>query len=124
MNDASEYLHGVSLLTQAIEQALATENDAARVIQMPLLKEDVRFVPKPVGLSPFTELRLGTPQTGLPERLVHLGRELPDRLPIVKLWSGPGRATDTSLLAGRTLLEQMGYDGVLLESSKIPYRVG
>jgi hypothetical protein len=95
-----------------------------RLIQMPLFKEDIRFVPRATGLSPFTELRLGDPQNGLPERSVRLGRGLPDRLPVVKLWSGPGRATDTSLLAGRTLLEQMNYDGVNLEASKIPYRVG
>jgi hypothetical protein len=100
------------------------EEQEWRLIQMPLFKEDVRFVPRQTGLSPFTELRLGEPQVGEPERLAHLGRGLPDRLPIVKLWSGPGRATDTSLLAGRTLLEQMNYDGVKLEASKIPYRVG
>lgn len=100
------------------------EEQEWRLVQMPLLKEDIRFVPRQTGLAPFTELRLGDPQVGAPDRVVRLGRSLPDRLPIAKLWSGPGRATDTSLLAGRTLLEQMNYDGVDLEASKIPYRVG
>jgi hypothetical protein len=100
------------------------EEQEWRLIQMPLLKEDIRFVSRQTGLAPFTELRLGDPQVGASDRVVRLGHPLPDRLPIVKLWSGPGRATDTSLLAGRTLLEQMNYDGVNLEASKIPYRVG
>lgn len=95
-----------------------------RLIQMPPSKDDIRFVPRQTGLAPFTELRLGTPQAGTPDKTARLGRELPDRLPIVKLWSGPGKTTETSLLAGRTLLEQMNYDDVKLEASKIPYRVG
>jgi hypothetical protein len=121
---AHMFLWRAAAAAPIIKNPAFAEEDEWRLIHMPMFKEDVRFVPKLLGLSPFTELRLGNPQTGVPERVIRLGRDLPDRLPIVKLWSGPGRTTDTSLLAGRTLLEQMGYDGVLLESSKIPYRVG
>lgn len=101
------------------------EEEEWRLIHILQSKWDVRFLPKPVGLVPFVELKLGTPQTGPPApQIARLGRPLPDKLPINVLWSGPGRATDTSLLAGRTLLEQFNYDGVHLEASKIPYRVG
>ena len=86
-------------------------------------KWDVRFLSKAIGLVPFVELKLGTPQTPATPLVTRLGRPLADRLPITELWSGPGRATDTSLLAGRTLLEQFGYDDVRLEASQIPYRV-
>jgi Protein of unknown function (DUF2971) len=109
-----------------IKNPAFVEEQEWRLIFMPSLKEQVRFVPRSTGLAPFVELKLGAQQSGAhPDRLAHLGRvALADRLPVTKLWSGPGRATDTSLLAGRTLLEQMGYDGVSLEGSKIPYRVG
>jgi len=101
------------------------EEEEWRLIHILQSKWDVRFLPKPVGLVPFVELKLGTPQTGpAAPQIARLGRPLPDKLPINVLWSGPGRATDTSLLAGRTLLEQFNYDGVHLEASKIPYRVG
>ncbi len=101
------------------------EEQEWRLIHSLQSKWDVRFLAKPVGLVPFVELKLGTPQTGpAAHQIAHLGRPLPDKLPISVLWSGPGRATDTSLLAGRTLLEQFNYIGVQLEASKIPYRVG
>jgi hypothetical protein len=100
------------------------EEDEWRLIHLTHSQASVRFLPKPTGLVPFVELKLGVPQSGTPYQVELLGRNLPDRLPIKVLWSGPGRATDTSLLAGRTLLEQFSYDGVRLEASKIPYRVG
>jgi hypothetical protein len=84
----------------------------------------VRFLPQLTRLVPFVELKLGIPQSGTPAQIALLGRNLPDRLPIRVLWSGPGRATAISLLAGRTLLEQFGYVGVSLFASQIPYRVG
>jgi len=121
---AHMFLWRAAAAAPTIKNPAFVEEQEWRLIHMPPFKRDVRFVPRQTGLSPFTELRLGEPQTGIPELLVRLGRELPDRLPIRKLWSGPGRATDTSLLAGRTLLEQMNYDGVTLEASKIPYLVG
>jgi len=95
-----------------------------RLIHLARSKASVRFLSKLTGLVPFVELKLGVPQSGTPDQIELLGRNLPDRLPIKVLWSGPGRATWTPLLAGRTLLEQFGYDGVTLEGSKIPYRVG
>jgi Protein of unknown function (DUF2971) len=100
------------------------EEEEWRLIHLLQSKASVRFFPKLTGLVPFVELRLGTPQSGAPDQIALLGRSLPERLPIKVLWSGPGRATETSLLAGRTLLEQFGYDGVKLAASKIPYRVG
>jgi Protein of unknown function (DUF2971) len=121
---AHMFLWRAAAAAPIIKNPAFAEEGEWRLIHLPLFKEDIRFIPRQTGLSPFTELRLGEPQTGSTERLARLGRELPDRLPIKKMWSGPGRATDTSLLAGRTLLEQMNYDGVSLEASKIPYRVG
>jgi hypothetical protein len=101
------------------------EEQEWRLIHMLQAKWDVRFLPKPIALVPYVELKLGTPQTGaFGPQVARLGRPLPDKLPIDVLWSGPGPATDISLLAGRTLLEQFNYDGVRLEASKIPYRVG
>jgi hypothetical protein len=99
------------------------EEQEWRLIHMLQTKWDVRFLTKPSGLVPFVELKLGTPQPPSDHIAARLGRPLPDLLPITELWSGPGRATDTSLLAGRTLLEQFNYDGVKLNASKIPYRV-
>lgn len=121
---AHMFLWRAAAAAPTIKNPAFVEEQEWRLIHMPLFKQDVRFVPRQTGLSPFTELRLGEPQTGISELVARLDRALPDRLPIRKLWSGPGRATDTSLLAGRTLLEQMNYDGVNLEASKIPYRVG
>jgi hypothetical protein len=100
------------------------EEQEWRLIHLTHSQASVRFLPKLTGLVPFVELKLGMPQSGTPDQIALLGRSLPDSLPIKVLWSGPGRATDTSLLAGRTLLEQFGYDGVRLAASKIPYRVG
>lgn len=109
-----------------IKNPAFVEEQEWRLIFLPVWKEQVRFVPRLTGLAPFVELNLGVPPEEIPQdRLNYLGRaSLPDRLPITKLWSGPGKATDTSLLAGRTLLEQTGYYGVSLDASKIPYRVG
>jgi hypothetical protein len=121
---AHMFLWRATAAAPIIKNPAFAEEAEWRLIHLPLFKEEVRFIAKQTGLSPFTELRLGEPQTGSPERLGRLGHELPDRLPIKKLWSGPGRSTDTALLAGRTLLEQMNYGGVGLEASKIPYRVG
>jgi hypothetical protein len=101
------------------------EEQEWRLIHVLQSKWDVRFLPKPVGLTPYVELKLGAPQTvDAPDQVKRLGRSLPNKLPIHSLQSGPGRATDISLLAGRTLLEQYNYDGVPFASSKIPYRVG
>ena len=63
------------------------------------------FLPKPTGLIPYVEFHY-------------------DKLPIQVLWSGPGRMTGQSLLAGRALLEKHSYCNVDFEQSKIPYRVG
>jgi hypothetical protein len=95
-----------------------------RLIHRSYSQASVRFVPKPTGLVPFVEIKLGSPQTGTPEETALLGRRLPDRLPIKVLWSGPGRVTKQSLEAGRTLLRQNGYVGIPVFASQIPYRVG
>jgi Protein of unknown function (DUF2971) len=122
---AHMFLWRAAAAAPIIKNPAFVEEQEWRLIFMPRSKEQVRFLPRSTGLAPFLELKLGVAQTNVhPERLTHLGRaSLPDRLPITKLWSGPGPATDISLLAGRTLLEQMGYDGVSLEASQIPYRV-
>ncbi len=101
-----------------------TEEQEWRLIHILQSKLDVRFLPKPIGLVPFVEIKLGTPQAPAAPLVARLGRPLADRLPITELWSGPGPAADTSLLAGRTLLEQSEYDGVHLHASNIPFRVG
>jgi hypothetical protein len=75
--------------------------------------DQVEFVPKPTGLVPYIELKVGSARPGKP-----------DMLPISQLWSGPGRATEISLLSGRALLEKFGYVGVGLDASGIPFRVG
>ena len=84
--------------------------------------EHVRFRSRTTGLVPFVDVKLGGGAT--PELFAGQGGGLFDRLPITVLWSGPGSAKQTSLLAGRKLLEQHGYGGVRLEVSQIPYRVG
>jgi hypothetical protein len=121
---AHMFLWRATAAAPIIKNPAFEEEGEWRLIHLPNWKEDIRFIAKETGLSPFTELRLGKPQTGDPDRVARLGQELPDRLPILKLWTGPGSAAETSLLAGRTLLEQMNYIGVNLEASKIPYRVG
>ena len=122
---AHMFLWRAAAAAPIIKNPAFLEEQEWRLIFMPRSKEQVRFLPRSTGLAPFIELKLGTPHINVhPERLTHLGRaSLPDRLPITKLWSGPGPATDIALLVGRTLLEQMNYDGVSLEASKIPYRV-
>jgi hypothetical protein len=114
----------VAAVAPMMKNSAFFEEEEWRLIHLTHSQASVRFLPKPTGLVPFVELKLGIPQSGAPDQIALLGRNLPDRLPIKVLWSGPGRATDTSLLAGRTLLEQCGYDGVRLAASKIPYRVG
>jgi hypothetical protein len=102
-----------------------SEENEWRLIHILQSKWDVRFVTKPSGLVPFVNLMVGTPQLPVSEEHAkRIGRNPPDKLPISVLWSGPGRAADISLFAGRTLLEQYGYYGVRLEASKIPFRVG
>lgn len=95
-----------------------TEEREWRLIYLLQSKNEIQFLPRTTGLVPFVELKLGEPRSSKD------GQSQPDLLPIRKLWSGPGRFTETSLLAGRTLLEQNGYDGVGLAASKIPFRVG
>jgi hypothetical protein len=114
----------VAVAAPIIKNPAFAEEEEWRLIHLPKWKENIRFLPRPTGLVPYLELKLGLSEIGTPEQIARLGRSLPDRLPIEVLWSGPGRATDTSLLAGRTLLEQLNYFGVKLEASKIPYRVG
>jgi hypothetical protein len=103
--------------------AFAEENEW-RLIYLATSQERMQFLPRATGLVPFVEINIGVPRTGTPEQVAALGGKLPDQLPITVLWSGPGRATATSLLAGRVLLEKCGYVGVRLEASQIPYRVG
>src|SRR5215211_3711196 len=101
------------------------EEEEWRIIHLLQSVADVRFFSRPTGLVPFVEMSLGIAQNAPPpDYTARLGRPLPDKLPITVLWSGPGRATDTSLLAGRALLEQCNYQDVKLFSSKISYRVG
>jgi len=75
-------------------------------------QSEMDFVPRPIGLVPFTRFEFGEPREGKPSLL-----------PVTKLYSGPGRATKSALLAGRTLLEKFEYYGVPIEASAIPYRV-
>jgi hypothetical protein len=93
-----------------------------RFVYLPSQGEQVRFRSRTTGLVPFVDVKLGGGAT--PELFAGQGGSLFDRLPITVLWSGPGNAKQTSLLAGRRLLEQRGYGGVRLEVSQIPYRVG
>jgi hypothetical protein len=95
-----------------------------RLIHRSASQASVRFAPRLTGLVAFVDIKLGLPQTGTQGETALLGRQLPDRLPIKVLWSGPGRATKQSLEAGRTLLGQNGYVGIPVFASEIPYRVG
>lgn len=113
-----------TLVAPVMKNPAFAEEEEWRLIHIAPSRASVRFLPRLTGLAAFVELKLGTPQQGSRDHIAPLGRTLPDRLPIKVLWSGPGRATDASLLAGRVLLEQHGYDGVRLMASKIPYRVG
>jgi hypothetical protein len=65
------------------------EEQEWRLIHLTHSKASVRFLPKLTGLFPFVELKLGMPQSGTPDQIELLGRNLPDRLPIKVLWSGP-----------------------------------
>jgi Protein of unknown function (DUF2971) len=91
-----------------------------RVVRLLGAKADCDFLPKATGLVPYVELRIGKPRTPTNES----DRKLPDRLPIQRLWSGPGTSNRVSLLAGRTLLEKLDYPPTDLAASDIPYRVG
>jgi hypothetical protein len=55
------------------------------------------FRPRSTGLVPFVQLQYGQDRSD---------KALPFKLPITALWSGPGRAVDIALLAGRALLEK------------------
>ncbi|MGD0026241.1 MAG: DUF2971 domain-containing protein [Xanthobacteraceae bacterium] len=97
-----------------------------RIIFMLRSNRQVQYSPKPTGLVPFVALKMGVSQAAPP--LLDLAHDsltsFPDKLPIISVWSGPGRATDISLLAAESLLEKNNYDGVQLHASKIPYRIG
>lgn len=88
----------------------------------PAERAKLRFRPRPTGLVPYIEAKLGRPRVA-PHPAASQG-SLPDHLPITAVWSGPGSAKETARLAGRALLEQYGYDGVKLHLSQIQYRVG
>jgi hypothetical protein len=52
MNDASEYLHAVSLLAQAIEEVLATERDPVRIALLNEIKDPVALT-RPQDVGPY-----------------------------------------------------------------------
>jgi hypothetical protein len=102
------------------------EENEWRLIYLLRAKREIQFVPKLKGLVPIVAMKLGQPQIFVPlaEKLANdMLTSQPDKLAIVSLWSGPGSASGISLLAGRTILEKHGYEGVDLASSQIPFRV-
>jgi hypothetical protein len=125
-NRAHHYLWFASGLAPIMKNPAFEEENEWRFIYLLRSRREVQFVAKPKGLVPVVEMRLGEPQplAPLPEKLINDTLfSQPDRLPIVSLWAGPGATSSFSLLAGRTLLEKHGYDGVNLSSSQIPFRV-
>src|SRR4051795_9535907 len=48
-------------------------------------QQEMRVLPRPTGLAPFVEIKIGIPRTGTPEQVKELGRPLPDQLPITVL---------------------------------------
>ena len=118
------FLWRVAAIAPLMKNPDFSEEEEWRIIHLLQSKLDVKFVPKATELVPFVEMRFGSPQTGTPDQVRRLGRSLPGLLPITALWSGPGPAAETSLLAGRTLLEQYNYVQVPSWASGIPFRVG
>ena len=87
---------------------------------------EIQFVPRATGLVPVLAMKLGQQQSlsPVPNNLIHdTLTNLPDKLPIASLWSGPGASGRISLFSARALLEKNGYGGVKLASSEIPFRV-
>lgn len=125
-NWAHHWLWFTSGLAPILKNHAFEEESEWRIIYLLRAKREVTFVPKPKGLVPVVQMKLGEPQTlnplaaGLPNDSL---MSQPDKLPIVSLWSGPGAASNVSLLTGRTLLEKHAYEGVNLSSSQIPFRV-
>ncbi len=125
-NWANHLLWFASGLAPIMKNPAFEEEAEWRFFYLLRAKREATFIPKPKGLVPVVEMKLGEPQS-----LVPFAEELPndvltnqpDKLPIVSLWAGPGANAGISLLAGRTLLEKHGYDGVAIAASQIPFRV-
>lgn len=98
-----------------------------RIIYVLRHMTELQFLPKPTSLSTYVDLDLAVinPMSPTPPE-DHMGRPytFPKRLPVQKLWMGPGYLRYNSKTAAKALLERNGYFGVDLSVSEIPFRVG
>jgi hypothetical protein len=123
---ANHLLWFASGLAPIMKNPAFEEETEWRLIYLLRGNREITFLPKPKGLVPVVDMKLGAPQP-FPAPADKLPNDAlshqPDKLPIVSLWAGPGANAGLALLAGRTLLEKHGYDGVTLAASQIPFRV-
>lgn len=126
LNWAQHFLWFAAGISPILKNPDFAEEAEWRIVFMLRSNRQVQFLSKPTGLVPFVGLKLGVTQPAPP--LLDLPHDtltsFPDKLPIISVWSGPGRATDISLLAAKSLLEKNNYDDVQLHASRIPYRIG
>ncbi len=86
-----------------------------RYVQLAIPGTNMQFLPRPLGLRPYIDIDF---------RVKMKPTDPAPLLPLTDLWSGPGRLTGVSLLAGRAFLEKHNYFGINLHKSEIPFRVG
>ncbi|MET4173853.1 hypothetical protein ABIB99_004953 [Bradyrhizobium sp. LA6.1] len=106
---------GAASVAPVLKNPAFQEEAEWRYIHLATENSDIEFLPRPLGLRPYIDL----------DFRVQLAPTDPTlRLPLTDLWSGPGRRSGVSLMAGRVLLEKHKYGGINLHSSEIPFRVG
>jgi hypothetical protein len=120
------FAHAAWMVAPLMKSAAFQEEREWRVLYGPKLRSEVHVVEKNLALTSFVELKLGSkaqfPQSW-DEDDPGRRKRLPDHLPIVEIWFGPGRAQDLSNLSAKVLVENAGYpDPIQLIKSKVPFR--
>jgi hypothetical protein len=99
----------------ALKNPAFVEEAEWRYIHLAIPGSKMEFLPRALGLRPYIDIDF---------KVMMKANDTAPLLPITDLWSGPGRLTGVSLLAGRALLEKHNYFGINLHKSEIPFRVG
>jgi Protein of unknown function (DUF2971) len=116
----------IALLAPLMKDVAFSEEREWRIVYMPPYRTQVKFIPRPVVLSPYVELDIGEDNphpTDWNKNEPALSKELPKRLPLHTVWIGPGRLSRLSNITVNTMLLNYAYQSVEIKISNITYRV-